>query len=313
MCTGVRFTDNNNNLFFGRNLDVPASYGQKIMITPRNYKIPFKHVDDIVTTKAMIGIGITAGDYPLYFDAANENGLCIANLNFPKFATYLDNEVEGKQNITSYEFMTWILQNFDTVEEIKSFDLEKNLSFINTPLNEQMGTAPAHWLISDATASIVVEPSPRGVKVYDNPVGVLTNNPEFDWHLMNLNNYLGMNPVGKDATKWGDAELWTLGVGTGAFGMPGDWTPPSRFVKVAYVNHFYPTQDTEEKNVTRLFNTLKSVAMPEGAVDGEVTIYSSCYSSATKTYYFDTYNEFNLQSHTMSDEEMTKDSITIVG
>lgn len=323
MCTGVRFVDGQNNLYFGRNLDVPATYGQHVMVTPRNYHFPMKHVDDITTTKAMMGMGIVAGDYPLYFDAANENGLAIANLNFPthkmdnqivpglEFFYYSPEPVEGKTNVTSYEFMAWILQNFDTVEEIKAFDLEKNLNFVDTPLNEQMGTAPAHWLISDEKACIVVEPMHSGVKVFDNPVGVLTNDPTFDWHMMNLNQYLGLTCDGRTPAKWGDKQLHALGVGTGSIGMPGDWTPASRFVKVAYVNHFYPEKQGEEANVSRLFNTLKAVQMPEGSVSGEITIYSSCYSHATQTYYYDSSDHFQVFSHQMTEKEMTADTITV--
>lgn len=323
MCTGVRFIDNENNLYFGRNLDVPASYGQKVMVTPRNYSIPMKHVDDIKTTKALMGMGIVAGDYPLYFDVANENGLGVMNLNFPthkmdgkvvedlEFFYYNPEVCDGKTNITSYEFMVWILENFDSVSEIKAFDLEKNLNFVDTPLNEQMGTAPAHWLITDNKEAIVVEPMRGGVKVHNNPVGVLTNDPTFDWHMMNLNQYLGLSPIGKEPTKWGDRQLHALGVGTGSIGMPGDWTPGSRFVKVAYVNNFYPQKDGEDANVSRLFNTLNAVAMPEGSVSGEITVYSSCYSHNTKTYYYKNYDQFQGMSHTMTETEMNADSITI--
>lgn len=323
MCTGVRFVDNNNNLYFGRNLDVEQSYGEKVMVTPRNYHIPMKHVEDITTSKAFMGMGITAGDYPLYFDVANENGLAVANLNFPTQKIdgkiveglelfHYDKEVaEGKTNVTSYEFMVWILENFDTVEQIKAFDLEKNLHFVDTPLNEQMGTAPAHWLISDEKASIVVEPMRAGVKVYDNPVGVLTNGPTFDWHLTNLNVYLGLTSESRKPVMWGEKQLHYIGVGNGTFGMPGDWNPTSRFVKVAFVNSFFPTQEGEAANVRRLLQTLRSVAMPLGVVDEESTIYSSCYSHATQTYYYDSVHDFKVHSHTMTEAEKTASSITL--
>ena len=323
MCTGVRFTDIDNNLFFGRNLDVPASYGQKVMVTPRNFDIPMKHIDDIKTSKAIIGMGIVSNNYPLYFDAANENGLGVINLNFPthkinnkiekdlEFFYYSYELVENKINITSYEFITWILENFDKVEDIKNYNLSNKINFIDTPLNEQIGTKPAHWLITDNEQSIVVEPMRDGIKVYDNPVGVVTNDPTFDWHLMNLNQYLGINYNDKEPIIWGNKQLHALGVGSGSLGMPGDWTPASRFVKVAYINNFYPTQDCEEKNVSRLFNTLKSVAMPEGCVNDGISVYSSCYSTKTKTYYYDRHDHFQIFSHTMTDETINAKDITI--
>ncbi len=323
MCTGVRFVDGSNNLYIGRNLDVPATYGQKVVMVPRNYDISMKHESTITTTKAMIGMGITVGDYPLFFDAASENGLAILTLNFRShlmdgkivegmdFAYYTDDVVEGKTNVTNFEFLPWILQNFDSVDEILAWDLEKNLNFVDTPFNEEMANGRDHWLISDNKQSIVVEPLRAGVKVYHNPVGVLTNDPTFDWHLTYLNQYLGLRPEGREPVKWGTKQLHYLGVGTGTIGMPGDWTPPSRFVKVAYVNNFYPQKEGETANVARMFNTLKSVAMPEGSVGGEITIYSSCYSQATQTYYYDTSDDFQVHAHQMTEANKTASTLTI--
>ena len=310
MCTAVSFTDSKNNLYFGRNLDVPQTYGEKVIVTPRGYDFNFKHEGSVKLSKAIIGMGIEAGGYPLYFDAANENGLCIANLNFPIFTTYSEELKEGATNITSYEYMVWVLENFDTVAEVK--EAMKNFNFINTPLNEHMTCQPAHWIISDATASIVVEPAPRGIMVYDNPVGVLTNNPEFDWHLMNLNNYSGLKALSVDHAKWGDLDIRPLGVGSGAFGLPGDFTPQSRFVKVAFVNAQFVEQKTEEANAARLLQTLKVVSMPEGSVDGEITIYSSCYSPTAKTYYYQTNDKLDTFRVEMTEELMTSDTLTIV-
>ena len=310
MCTGIGFLDKNNNLFMGRNLDVPKTYGEKVMITPRNYDYSYKHIENVKLKQAIIGMGIEVGGHPLYFDAANESGMMIVSLNFPKFAHYNSELKDDCINITPYEFMVWVLDNYKSVEDLKK-DIPK-INFMDTPFNEYLPIAPAHWIIGDNKEMIVVEPTVNGIKVYDASIGVVTNNPEYSWHLMNLNNYLGMNNVGKEKTNWSGQDLEPLGVGTGAFGMPGDYTPPSRLVKVAYGRANYPIKETETENVSKLFNLLKSVAMPEGSVDDEVTIYSSCYSTKTKTYYFDRCDDFQVHQLTMTEETMNATKLTIL-
>ncbi|MBU3852160.1 MAG: choloylglycine hydrolase [Candidatus Paralactobacillus gallistercoris] len=315
MCTGLRFTDTDGNLFFGRNLDVESSYGEKVLVTPRNYPLPYKFLEDGKTTKAIIGMGIMAGDYPMYFDACNENGLGIAGLNFPRFAYFPKETVAGKKNMTPYEFMLWVMEEFDTVAEAKQGLQE--LSLIDSPFSPQMPVAPLHWIISDKEGALVVEATKEhGVQVYDNPVGVLTNNPDFPWHMMNLNNYVGLNPNDAKATMWSKQEVKGLGVGTGSLGLPGDSIPASRFVKVAYLNANYPTVKTEAENVAKFFNILKAVAMVDGSVVNEAgkrefTVYTACYSANTKTYYYNRYNDFEMKKVQMNDENMNADKVTI--
>ena len=308
MCTCVSFLNYDQQLYFGRNLDVSNSYGETVIITPRNYHLSFKHLPDIKTTKAVIGMGIHDHGYPLYFDAANENGLCIANLNFPTFAYYHPHPLSNKTNLTSYEFILWILQNFDTVKELLPH--LNDVAFIDTPLNEHMPCAPAHWMISDAHQTIVVEPTKEGVKVHHNPVHVLTNNPGFDWHLMNLHQYVGLQPNSKDSLNWGDYTLRPLGVGTGSSALPGDYTPQSRFIKASYVNTHYPIVKSEEENIYRMFTTLAQVCMPLGCVQDEVSIYRSCYSTKTKTYYYQRCNQPTFQQVTLENQWIHSSTIT---
>lgn len=309
MCTCVCFCDQQQHLFFGRNLDVSSSYGERVMITPRNYHISFQHISDIHTTKAVIGMGILEHNMSLYFDAANENGLCIANLNFPYFAYYHPTPIPNHVNLTSYEFMMWVLQNFDTVHEVKQ--ALQNVVFVNTSNREKMRSTPAHWLISDEKNTIVVEPTKDGVCVYDNLVGVLTNNPTFDWHLLHLHTYVGIQPDSKDTTNWKDIALHPLGVGTGTFGLPGDFTPQSRFIKAAYINLHYPTMTNEVDNINRMFHTLQSVAMPLGSVRDEVTMYQSCYSTHTQTYYYQRVHNLHIQQVSMQEHHKLATHIQI--
>lgn len=315
MCTGLRFTDDQNNLYFGRNLDVGQDYGEKVMVTPRNYPLPYKFLDNTTTPKPVIGMGIMIGNYPSYFDCYNQDGLGIAGLNFPHYAQFSNGPVDGKTNLASYEIMLWVVENFSTVAEVKQ--ALKNVNLVNEAATSKYPVAPLHWIISDKNEAIVVEDSKQyGLKIFEDTVGVLTNSPDFNWHLTNLDNYTGLNPHDAAIQDWNGQRVAPLGVGTGSLGLPGDSIPADRFVKAAYLNTNYPTVSGEKANVAKFFNILKSVAMVKGSVininnQPEYTVYTSCYSSRTQNYYYNFENDFELRHHSFNDENINSDSVII--
>ncbi|WP_242333827.1 choloylglycine hydrolase [Limosilactobacillus urinaemulieris] len=316
MCTGLRFTDPEGNLYFGRNLDVGIDYGKKLIITPRNYPLPYKFLDDSKTVKATIGMGIVMDDYPLYFDCCNEDGLCIAGLNFPHYAQFSDGPVEGKTNLAPYELMMWVTQEFSSVAEVKQ--ALKNVNLVNKALIDSLPVAPLHWLISDQHEAIVLEQSRQyGLRVFENHLGVLTNSPDFAWQMTNLCNYTGLTPHDAKPQTWTKQNIIPLGVGTGSIGLPGDSVPASRFVKAAYLNANYPTVEGETANVAKFFNILKAVAMVKGSVVNvkgkyEYTVYTACYSAKTKTYYYNLYNDFNLHSCQLTDDQINSNKLIVM-
>lgn len=308
MCTGLRFTDDQGNLYFGRNLDVGQDYGEGVIITPRNYPLPYKFLDNTTTKKAVIGMGIVVDGYPSYFDCYNEDGLGIAGLNFPHFAKFSDGPIDGKINLASYEIMLWVTQNFTHVSEVK--EALKNVNLVNEAINTSFAVASLHWIISDSDEAIVVEVSKQyGMKVFDDKVGVLTNSPDFNWQLTNLGNYTGLSPHDATAQSWNGQKVAPWGVGTGSLGLPGDSIPADRFVKAAYLNVNYPTAKGEKANVAKFFNILKSVAMIKGSVvndqgKDEYTVYTACYSSGSKTYYCNFEDDFELKTYQLDDKTM---------
>ncbi|HBN37582.1 MAG TPA: linear amide C-N hydrolase [Lactobacillus johnsonii] len=313
MCTGLRFTDDQGNLYFGRNLDVGQDYGEGVIITPRNYPLPYKFLDNTTTKKAVIGMGIVVDSYPSYFDCYNEDGLGIAGLNFPHFAKFSDGPIDGKINLASYEIMLWVTQNFTHVSEVK--EALKNVNLVNEAINTSFAVAPLHWIISDSDEAIIVEVSKQyGMKVFDDKVGVLTNSPDFNWHLTNLGNYTGLSPHDATAQSWNGQKVAPWGVGTGSLGLPGDSIPADRFVKAAYLNANYPTVKGEKANVAKFFNILKSVAMIKGSVvndqgSDEYTVYTACYSSGSKTYYCNFEDDFELKTYKLDDHTMNSTSL----
>ena len=307
MCTGVRFSDGNGNMFFGRNLDWSEGYGQKVVVTPRGYKYHSAFLGDLQPKYAVIGMGIIQENIPLYFDCGNEAGLAIAGLNFPGYAQYEKEEVKGRTNVSAYEFPLWVAMNFSTVDEVMQALVD--VAIVAKPINEQYPVSMLHWIIGDSKKSIVVEYTAAGLQVFQNDVDVLTNQPGYAWHKENLRNYMNITSPQPEKVEWGSAELTAFGSGSLMRGLPGDYYSPSRFVRVAYLNTHYPVKNSEEENVARLFHTLAGVAMIDGAAamaDGnfEKTVYTGGYSAATKTYYYNTYEDPSIKKAALSDYDI---------
>ena len=189
MCTAATYRTKD--FYFGRTLDYECNYGEEVTITPRNYPFAFRHMGEVKTHYAIIGMAHVAADYPLYYDAINEKGLGMAGLNFVGNAKYQEVE-QGRENVAQFEFIPWILSQCSSVEEAKEKLGRMNL--VGTTFNEYFPAAQLHWLIADKESAITVECMEDGLHVYDNPVGVMTNNPPFPTQMFLLNNYMGLSP-----------------------------------------------------------------------------------------------------------------------
>ena len=181
MCTAISFSGKDN--YFGRNLDLEYSYMETVTVTPRNFVFDFRKMGKLETHYAMIGMAYVAGGYPLYYDATNEKGLSIAGLNFPDHADYKP-ECPGRDNVAPFELIPWILGQCATVAEAEK--LLERINLMNENFSPELPLSPLHWILSDRERSITLESVKEGIRIYDNPVGVLTNNPPVDYHLYNL-------------------------------------------------------------------------------------------------------------------------------
>ncbi|MBR0429702.1 MAG: choloylglycine hydrolase [Lachnospiraceae bacterium] len=286
-------------MYFGRNLDWSVGYGQQVLKTAKGFWLNLDFLGTVTGKYALIGMGIEQDGIPLYFDCGNEAGLAIAGLNFPGYAKYEDGPVDGKMNVAAYEFPLWVAMNFASVDEVEA--ALKDVAIVAKPINDKYPVSMLHWLIGDAKRSIVVEYTKNGMEIYHDDVDVLTNQPGFQWHSENLRNYINLDSTIPEQKTWKDAELKPFGSGSMMRGLPGDYYSTSRLVRAAYLNTHYPTKSTEEENVSRLFHTLAGVAMIDGAAqmhDGmyEKTIYTGGFSSRTKTYYYNTYDDLAIRS-----------------
>lgn len=311
MCSAVTMLSEN--FYFGRNLDFEHTFGETVTITPRNFSFKFRHFPDIKNHYAIIGMATVSCGYPLYFDAVNEKGLCIAGLNFPEFACYQPFK-EGKDNLAPYELVAWILSKCANNSEAKK--LLENINIENINFSDEYKTTPLHWILSDKDTSITIEPLKEGLVIFDNPVGILTNSPRFDMQMFNLNNYMWLSRENPKNTFLKSTDLSVYSRGMGAMGLPGDLSSMSRFVKVAFVREKSAMGLNEEEKITQFFHILNSVYQVKGCVDVgkgsyEMTNYSSCINADKGIYYYTTYNNSSITCVDMHKENLDADNLMV--
>ena len=304
MCTAVTYRTKSH--YFGRNLDLEYSYNETVMVTPRNYPFHFRELPVMENHYAMIGMAYISEGYPLYYDATNEKGLSIAGLNFPGNADYKP-YTEGKDNIAPFELTAWILGQCASVAEAE--ELLKRINIWNENFSSDLPVSPLHWIIADKERSITLESVKAGMNVYDNPVGVLTNNPTFDYHLFNLNDYMHLTSEEPRNAFAEGLTLKTYSRGMGALGLPGDASSMSRFVRAAFVKMNSVSGESEAESVSQFFHILKSVEMQRGCVCldpnvYEITIYSSCCNTDRGIYYYYTYDNSRINAVDMFREDL---------
>lgn len=310
MCTAITFEKADH--YFGRNLDLEYHYQEAVTITPRKYPFVFRHMPVMTEHFGMIGMATVSEDYPLYYDAVNEYGLSMAGLNFPGNAVYYPFS-EAHDNIAPFEFIPWILGQCKTLQDAKACLATLNITGIS--FNEAFPLSPLHWIIADQTGAITVETLKDGMRITDNPVGILTNNPPFEFHLQNLTNYLNLTaeePVNRFSSH---LEITPYSRGMGAIGLPGDLSSASRFVRGAFAKWNSMCADTESDCICQFFHILSSVEQQQGCVkvNGayEKTVYSSCINMDKGIYYYTTYENRLINGIHLLRELLNSDSLII--
>ena len=309
MCTAITYKTKD--FYFGRTLDYEISYGDEVTITPRNYEFNFRHKQNIKNHYAIIGMAYVTENYPLYYEAVNEKGLGIAGLNFVGNAQY-NKKIKGKDNITQFEFIPWILSQSTTVKEAKK--LIEKINFLDEPFSTNLPLAQLHWIISDSIESITVEAVKDGIKIYENPVGVLTNNPTFDKQMFELNNYMNLSTKSPKNTFAKSLNLEKYSRGMGAIGLPGDLSSQSRFIRAAFVKMNSVSKEEEKESVSQFFHILNSVEQQRGCCevdDGkyEITIYTSCCNASKGIYYYTTYDNHQITAIDMHKENLNSENL----
>ena len=302
MCTAASYKTRD--FYFGRTLDYEFSYGEEIVVLPREYPLRFRRCGALERHYAIIGMAYVAGSDPLFFDGINEKGLGMAGLNFVGNAHYAK-PAEGFDNVAQFEFIPWILASCASVREARG--LLSRINLTDEAYSAQLPPAQLHWIIADRDEAITVESTRGGLKIMDNPVGVLTNNPPFEQQLLTLSNYMGLSPK-QPENRWG-IPLEPYSRGMGALGLPGDLSSQSRFVRAAYTKMNSRSGDSEEESVSQFFHILGSVDQQRGCCevgDGkyEITIYTSCCNASRGIYYYTTYDNHRICAVDMHRENL---------
>ena len=309
MCTAISFhaTDH----YFGRNLDIESSYGEKVVIMPRKYPLIFHSGDILDSHFAMIGMSAIVDNYPLFYDATNEHGLSIAGLNFPGNAFYT-NPSNAAKSIAPFELIPWILAQCKTAAETVA--LLKNVIIADIPYSSSLPLTPLHWIISDDQECYVIEPMKDKLHIHFNEIGVLTNNPPFPFHRDNLTQYMTLShdiPGNRFAPK---IDLMPFSKGMGAFGLPGDLSSPSRFVRAAFIKE-NTLCDTQDHAVAQFFHILQSVQQPKGcthSIEGyEFTLYSSCCDTRRSIYYYTTFENTQINAVHMRHADLESSTLSV--
>lgn len=310
MCTAISSTGERH--LFGRTLDLECSYSENVVITPRAFDFSFIYEKRQSQGLAMIGTAHVANGVPLYYDAVNEAGLCAAGLNFPQFAVYRPYE-EGKRNIASFELIPWVLSQCRSLNE--AITLLEDTNVTSDSYSPELPSTPLHWLISDKSGSIAAEPMENGLNIYSDPFGVLTNSPPFPFHLSNLSNYMGLSPSAPSNTLFPSTELAYYSRGLGAFGLPGDFSSASRFVRATFANAHTHKGISKQEQISGFFHVMDTVAQPKGCALTETgrpiyTVYTSCADTESGEYYFTTYGCRQIRCVRLTDSAKRSDTVT---
>ena len=301
MCTAI--FDRKNGAFFGRTLDLECSYGEEIKKLSRGESYHFIHEGAVTCEYSLIGTAVSVNSQPLFYDAINEKGLCAAALNFPKFAVYHPQK-DGQLNLASFELIPYLLSQCATVGE--ALNALKGAVITPDSISDEFKSTTLHWMIADKERAIVVESVEDGLKIYDNPIGIMTNSPPFPYHEAHLCDYLSLSPEHPDNNFLPLLDLTTYSRGLGAFGLPGDFSSSSRFIRATFAKEhtLLPLyeDDISHNRMTRqrIFDVLGTVTLPYGIARTEkgepiYTVYTSVMDMERCEYCYFTHKDRNIK------------------
>ncbi len=272
-CTGITLRAQDGAVVYGRTLEWGTfDLRSRIVIFPRGHQFVGETPDGTPGRKwtGQYGIvGIDMLEKAILGDGMNEQGLVAGLFYHPGFATYEDYDpANADRSIAPTDVMQYILSNFATVEEARQGLTE--VSVVNVVEPALGFPAPVHLMITDPTGEqIVVEWKDGAMQIFEAPLGVITNAPTYDWHMTNIRNYINLSPVAVPSRSIDELDFSPLGGGSGMIGLPGDFTPPSRFVRaVAFAKTARPTADGPE-TIYEIFRILDNFNVPLGASEGD--------------------------------------------
>lgn len=305
MCTAISL--NSSRHLFLRTLDLDSSYGEQVILTPRKFALDYRHEKSQREHFSMLGVGCVFDNTPLYYDAFNEAGLAAAALNFPGQAVYFKKK-QGLVNVASFELISFVLSRCKNLSE--AVELLQRINITDDPFSESLPTTPLHWIIADKSGAAVIESVAGGVKIYENPFGVLTNSPEFSYQTTRLSDFMKVDSKAPENKISAGVNLLYYSGGLGGMGLPGDFSSSSRFVRAVFLkNH------SLGDGVSHAFDIMDNLSVPRGAVitdNGKpfMTVYTSVADTDDGVYYFTTADSRIIRAVYLNKCDMDSDSIS---
>lgn len=309
MCTAMAISSKKNELIFGRTMDFSYELDPEIYIMPKDYTWN-NSIDNykIFNKYKFIGTGQNIGKVT-FADGINQKGLAVAALYFQGFADFDKFTYKKYNNISigSIDLVNFLLGNCIDIQEVISTIKDINIIGVEDSITHSV--APLHWIVADKTGMcITIEKTKNGLEIFDNTLKILSNSPNFEWHITNLRNYLNISSKQIQKANWENIDLTPFGQGAGSFGLPGDYTSPSRFVRTAFQKSNVKIPETDDETINMCFNIMKSVTIPKGIVTtsrgtDDYTQYTVFMNTANGNYYFNTYNNNQILKASINDSD----------
>lgn len=322
-CTGIKLQAKDGSVVYGRTLEFGKELDSVLLIVPRNYHyfgMTPEHQNGLSWTTHYAFVGTNGSGLPDAIDGVNEKGLAVGLFYFPGYAGYQPvTAADAAVTLAPWQLGSWILGNFSSVAEVKQHINEVKVA--DAVLPAWGITPPLHYIVADkAGNSIVLEYVNGQLNVYDDPVGVLTNAPDFAWHLTNLRNYIHLSAENVNGIDVDNLKLTPTGQGSGMMGLPGDFTPPSRFIR-AFVLSRYAMQNADAiSTVGQVFHILNQFDIPKGAIqqsnNGHITYNYTQWTSAAdlahSIYYIHTENNRRVRYIDLNKQDLNAKQITYI-
>lgn len=314
MCTSISLSSKDNTHLLARTMDFSLQLDPEMMVFPRHFPLEF-HSGTLNEHYAFMGLSKNIGGY-FIADGVNEHGLSAAALYFEGYASYKDIADATQTQVLPHELIMWILAKCQSVSE--TVEMLNNIDVVAKVLDFIGSTPPLHFIFLDRNGeSIIVEFMSDGIHIHENKLGVLTNSPDYTWHLTNVRSYIGLDPKQVESRTLYGETFNPFGQGSGTFGLPGDFTPPSRFIKTLYNKLSSQKAQDRDALVLQAMHILNGVDIPLGSVITQrstidYTQYTSYILCDDPIYYYRMANSLQVQSVRLKDHDLDRTEIIVL-
>ncbi len=324
-CTGIMLKATDGSLVHGRTVEFGITIESSIAAVPRGQAFTGKtpNGDGMKYNAKYAAVGAVAFKDIKILDGMNETGLAVGAFYFPTFAKYAALTPQNQnKGLSPADFPNWILTQFGSVDEVRRA-VEAGEAIVAPTVLDGWGSEapPFHYVVYDKQgASIVIEPIEGRLVIHDNPLGVMTNSPNFDWHMTNLRNYISLSPNNAEPVKIAGQTFSPLGQGSGLFGLPGDFTPPSRFVRAAiFTATATPSKDVQT-GIDQVFHILNNFDIPlgasrdvsDGAINADYTMLTTARDPQNLRYYYKSYEDQTIRMVDLKQMDLNAKGVKLV-